>query len=306
MSQVVVTGASSFLGIQLVKKLLDTGHSVIALVRPKSFRQNLLKIHPKLQIIELALSEYHRIHEIISKPVDIVFAMAWNGTRGIDRDNYKLQQGNYLGSIGAVQAFIRMGCKIIITSGSQAEYGLHNTKISEIAEEKPVTDYGRFKLQFYRDAIKMCSNTGVKLIEPRFFSVYGPGDFEGTLVISTIRNMFLNKPCDFTKAEQMWDFLYIDDAIEALLSLADNSLEEGVYNLGSGIAKPLREYIYEMLELASSHSVLNFGAIPYPESGMVSIEPDISKILQKTAWTPKVTFEAGISQIINVMRNEDY
>lgn len=53
-------------------------------------------------------------------------------------------------------------------------------------------------------------------MEPRFFSLYGPYDFEGTLVMSTLKKLMGNEPCDLTKCIQQWDFLYIDDAIEAL------------------------------------------------------------------------------------------
>lgn len=306
LKRIIVTGASSFLGIRLVKKLLAIRHSVIAVVRRKSTGLNLLGAHPNLQIIELNLSEYYRLSEVISAPIDLFFALAWNGTRGEDRDNYALQQSNYDYSIAAVHAAIQMGCKKIITAGSQAEYGLYNQKISETTEEKPVTQYGKFKLKFYRASLDLCNRAGVTLVEPRFFSVYGPGDFEDTLVISTLRQMLVNKPCNFTPGIQMWDFLFVDDAIDAVLCLAESTCEEGVYNLGSGIAKPLKEYIYEMRELTSSRSSLNFGAIPYSKAGMVSIEPDISKIVEKTGWMPKVSFEKGIKQIIETMSHEDH
>ncbi len=306
MKKAIVSGATSFLGFRLINRLLGEGYEVFALVRPNTTKRKLLNTHPMLSIIEMDLSDYHNLDKVINKEIDVFFSFAWNGTRGVDRDNYDLQKFNYACSIAGLKSALNLGCKKVITAGSQAEYGLYNHKISEDTEERPITQYGKFKLQFYLDSKEFCLSRGVKIIEPRFFSVYGPGDFDDTMVISTLRQMIAHKPCLLTEGIQMWDFLYVSDAIDAVLHLTHSDCRNGVYNLGSGIAKPLREYIYEMRSLTSSKSDLLFGAIPYPSTGMVSIEPDISKIIKETGWYPKVTFETGIKQVIESLNHEDH
>jgi nucleoside-diphosphate-sugar epimerase len=105
---------------------------------------------------------------------------------------------------------------------------------------------------------------------------------------------------------QKWDFLYITDAIEALLCLAQKPCEDGVYNLGSGISRPLKEYIYEIRDILGSKSDLIFGAVPYPSTGMVSTEPDISKIIDQTGWKPQIPFQKGILEVIKAIQEQGY
>lgn len=114
--------------------------------------------------------------------------------------------------------------------------------------------------------------------------------------------MLKDETCNLTLGVQNWDFLYISDAINALLCLAHKPCADGIYNLGSGISKPLKEYVHEIRDILGSKSELNFGAIPYPTTGMVSTEPDISKITEQTGWAPKVPFDKGILEVIKAIQ----
>lgn len=78
------------------------------------------------------------------------------------------------------------------------------------------------------------------MIEPRFYSLYGPKDFGGALINSTLKKMVDNKFCDLTECVQLWDFLYIDDAIDGLTRLIENGVADGVYNFVSGYSAPLK------------------------------------------------------------------
>ena len=223
---------------------------------------------------------------------------AWNGTRGTDRNNEELQIENYKNSISFLEAMIAKGCTRFLTAGSQAEYGLW-TKSEKLTEEEiphPNTQYGVYKLKFYEYAKEYCRSMGCKLIEPRFFSLYGPKDYEGTLVISTLNKMLENKPCELTECIQLWDFLYIDDAIDGLVKLVENDVPKGIYNFGSGYSAPLKEFVERMKETTNSDSELRYGAIPYPSTGIVNVHPEVKKLM-KCGWIPKIEFEEGIKRI---------
>ena len=193
---------------------------------------------------------------------------------------------------------ISKGCTKFLTAGSQAEYGLW-TKSEKLTEEEiphPNTQYGVYKLKFYEYAKEYCRSRGCKLIEPRFFSLYGPKDYEGTLVISTLNKMLENKPCELTECIQLWDFLYIDDAIDGLVKLVEDDVPESIYNFGSGYSAPLKEFVEEMKEITNSDSELRYGVIPYPATGIVNVNPDVSKLIN-CGWIPKIEFQEGIKRI---------
>ena len=83
--------------------------------------------------------------------------------------------------------------------------------------------------------------------------------------------------------------------------------EDGAYNFGSGDIRPLKEFVMEMYKITNSKSQLLFGAIPYPQTGMVNVCPDISKLQTQTGWKAKIDFLQGIHKIINDKKfNEDH
>ena len=213
----------------------------------------------------------------------------------------ELQRINLDMSLQAVRSVLSAGCGCFVTAGSQAEYGPQKDRISEQTVCCPNTEYGKAKLDFYNAADKLCQKAGARLIEPRFFSLYGPGDYEGTMVISTLRNMLAGLPCRLTQGIQMWDFLYLDDAVRALALLCEAPDANGVYNFGSGDVRTLREYIEEMAQITATTSKLLFGAVPYPETGMVSLWPDNSRLRTTLRWEPQVCFADGVREIVKTM-----
>lgn len=295
--KICITAANCFIGLPLVKKASSLGWDVIAVVRVGNKQKEYLGSIPNVRIIELNLEDYGKLGSLVGS-VDCAVLLTWNGTRGQTRMDEKLQESNYLYNMEAVKSLVEHGCKRIITAGSQAEYGLYNDIITEETECKPNTAYGKYKIKLFEDALKYCHENGVSLKEPRFFSLYGPGDYENTMIMGSIKDMLENKPCKFTEALQMWDYLYIDDAIEAIAMLCEKKCVDGAYNFGSSDCRPLREYIIEQKQILNSSSELLFGSIPYGPAGIVSIHPSVEKLRKELLWEPKTSFSDGINKIV--------
>ena len=303
--KIVVSGATSMIGSALTNELLERGHEVIAVVRNNCKKVNVLNQSELLTIVNCDMCDYQKLSVLIEKEIDVAVATAWNGTRGKDRSDQKLQKTNLQYSIDFLQAMIRLGCKKFITAGSQAEYGLwtKKEKLTENAVPQPNTEYGKYKLAFYEYAKDYCKDRSCVLVEPRFFSLYGPNDYPGTLVISTLNKMISNEPCDLTECTQMWDFLYIDDAAAALCMLVESDGVGGVYNFGSGQSAPLKDYIETMLSVTHSKSELHYGTVPYPATGIVNVNPDVSKLINM-GWKTGVNFVDGINMTLNIIRGQ--
>lgn len=302
MKKVLITGATSFIGIHLIKKLLNK-YKIIAIVRPNSPKIELLPECTNLIKVKLNMNEYYKIPELIYDDIDIFIHFAWDGTRGNKRNDGLLQEKNYNYSVMALESAIKLNSKVFMSAGSQAEYGPWNKeyKLSEDEVAKPNTEYGKNKLKFYNKAIKVCEENNIRFIEPRFFSLYGPGDFEGTMVISMLKKMLSGEDCNLTEGIQKWNFLYIEDAISGLERLMESKSGKGIYNFGYGESHQLKDYIKKMHELTKSKSKLNFGVISYPSTGIVNINPCVDK-LKNIGWTPKFNFEKGIQEIIKTLR----
>ena len=301
MKNVIVTGASCFIGKPLVKELTEKGYFVYAILRkgsPVKFDS------PQIKTIYLNLDEYKNLDKYIDSPCFAIFHLAWNGTRGSDRNDEEKQESNFVYSKEVLEAASRIGCQYFIGAGSQAEYGVLNKKIKETDTPKPNTAYGIYKLKFTDYALDNADRLKMKVIIPRFFSLFGENDFSGTLIESSIENMMHDRDCNYTLADQNWNYMYIQDAIKAMVYLMENGCS-GIYNFGSRDTRKLKDFIYEIKEILHSKSHLNFGAIPYPATGKVSIDPDINKLLN-TGFNSFTPFDIAIENIVQNKKGKAY
>lgn len=297
--RILVTGATSFIGRNLVAELTGNGHDVTAVVRKKSSKAEFLKKNKNISIIEANMDEYYTISNMCNTDIDAVVHLSWDGTSISDRDNEFIQKENFENSVCLLKEVIKLNCKKFIFIGSQFEYGVCNDEITEETACIPVIWYGREKLHFCRYAMKYCDENKISFIETRIFSVYGYGDNENKLINSLISKMYNNETCNLTLGIQKWDYLYIKDAVCAIRLLLEKKCSDGIYNLGSGDTRTLKSFIEEIKSCLNSKSELNYGAIPYPKSGMETFVPNIKKIQHEIGWKAEIPFSQGIQYIIS-------
>lgn len=298
---ITVTGATSFLAQKYVESAAKD-NQVIAVVREHSRKADYLRHLGNVTVLELNMQDYCRLGEKTGKS-DILVHFAWDGTRGEKRNDSDLQKNNYEFSLDAVKSAVDTGCRKIILSGSQAEYGNYSGLITEKTESNPNTEYGKYKLKLYLKSLDYCTNCGTVLVEPRYFSMYGPGDYEGTLIVAAIRRMLANEEMNLTDCTQMWNFLFVDDAVEAVKKISCCHCQSGIYNIASDDTRQLKFFVDEIREIIGSRSNLNYGAVPYGPSGAVNINPSITKIKNALKWSPNYSFKQGIKKTIDWVVN---
>lgn len=277
MKNIIITGATSFIGINILKELNNNEYNIYAIIRPNSINKDKLNEFSNLKIIELDQREIENL-KLYLKKVDICIHLAWEGTRVPERYDEKIQEQNYINSVKTFEAVTALGCDVFLGTGSQAEYGFVNDIITEETETNPNTEYGKFKLKTCLELEKKALENNVRFIWGRIFSVYGEGDYENTLIMSTLRNMKENKDINMTEGKQYWNYIYIKDLSKIIINLIFNKEAKGIFNLASNDTRPLKEYILDMKKALKSNSVINFGAIPYRQEGIVNIKPSILKL----------------------------
>jgi nucleoside-diphosphate-sugar epimerase len=144
-----------------------------------------------------------------------------------------------------------------------------------------------------------CKQLGIKFCWARILSVYGPYDGERTLVISTIRKLISNSDLAFTSGIQKWDFLYASDAAEAIAEIGKNSTDGGIYVIGSGSVKPLKDYIEIIANQFNINPVTYFGKIQNNTETLKHLEADTSRLQKEFNWKPKIDFTQGIIKTID-------
>lgn len=305
MKNIVITGATSFIGIHLIRRLIkDNNNKLHLIVRENNRKKEKLKKIEKeknINIYKIDMNEYSKIKEYINFKPDILIHLSWNGTRKPQRDDEILQENNYLNSIDLFENMVELGCKKIINIGSQAEYGISDKIISEDDETSPNTWYGIYKLKLCNEMFNRFKEKDLNLYHIRVFSIYGIDDDDNTLIMSSIKKLKQNMDLELTESSQNWNFLNVNDLVKAIeIFVKKDDIKTGIYNIASKETKQLKEYIEELKDIMGSKSKLLFGKISYPKEGKVSINPDITKIQSNTQWKEEITFEQGIKEIINL------
>lgn len=295
MKRVIITGATSMLGVSLTRLCIKNNIRVLALCRMNSNRKEHIPRHSLVTILECDLNS---LKEIVPEDgsYDAFFHLGWLGTD--NRDDVKVQERNIAYTLDAVQLAQKVGCNTFVGSGSQAEYGRCGEKIDENTPAFPDTAYGMAKLCAGQMARLYCEQIGMKCIWPRIFSAYGPGDSKNTLVSKLIESFLKGERPQTTAGEQKWEYLFCDDAAEALLLLADKAQESGVYCVGSGEAVTLKNYIEAIRDAIDPALDIGIGEIPYGNKQIMFLEADISKLKIATGFEPHTTFEEGIRKTI--------
>ncbi|MBQ8200061.1 MAG: NAD(P)-dependent oxidoreductase [Lachnospiraceae bacterium] len=297
MKTIVITGATSFIGIHLIREWLRHDVSIYAVVRPGSHNMERIPKDSRIHIVEQKMDEYHLLSDQIGA-ADCFYHLAWEGARAPYRDDEVLQRKNYDGAVKAMSAAVKMQCKFFLGTGSQAEYSADSKTMKEEDECNPNTAYGKEKLHACMTLRDMAEDADMNFIWLRVFSIYGTYDYEKTLVMSALEKMKDNLPIEMTAATQLWDYLYVEDLAKAMVLFADKNCPNGVYNIASGQYKPLNEFVTTMKNVMGSNSELKFGSVPYGPKGPVNLTPNIGKIQKALGWSPSTTFEDGIAKMI--------
>ena len=296
-NKIVITGASGMIGAALVKNAVSIGLEVLCILRKDSKRIKNLIETDLIKIIYCNIDEYCELN--IEDKYDVFYHLAWDKTFNTTRDDVESQINNIQYTIDAVRLAKRLGCKKFIGAGSQAEYGIVKESLKPETPVNPQSGYGIAKYAAGKLSKLLCSQIDMQFNWARILSVYGPLDGEKSLIMYTIRELLANRSPEFTKCEQIWDYLYCDDAARALLAIGEHGVDGKYYPLGSGQGKILSEYILKIREIISPNAEIKFGAKDYYPHQPMYLCADVSELRKDTGWKPEISFEDGIKNILN-------
>ena len=303
--RIVVTGATSFIGRAVVEELLEKRHQVFAAVRPDSAGRGELEAMQRetggrLTVLPVDLSACGTLdrHPALEGRADLWLHLGWEGSGSANRTNPEIQARNIGYALEALGAAARLGCTRFLFSGSQAEYGIADGLMREDSPCHPVSEYGKDKLEVCRRAGERAAELGITYLHARIFSVYGPGDHPWSLVSSCVDTFLKGGHMEFGACTQLWNYLYIKDAVRAITGLLLAKSPSGVYNVAGNDTRPLREFIGEIHRLCGGRGTFEYGKRPPNSEGVVSLNPDTGKLYRAANFQPRISFEEGIREMI--------
>lgn len=296
---VVVTGASGYIGRNLCVYLARKGVKIYAISRKECVHfaeQNITVINGDILHYKSMLSK-------IPLRVDALFHLAWNGCDTDERNDMLLQIKNIDLAIATEAFAVALKCKRIIFPGSPLEYQDGNKIISPGAVPAPHNSYGAVKVACHYILESLCKQDKIEFIYVMISSVYGLGRSQG-IISYAIKSLLENKKTAFTKLEQYWDYVHIDDVVNGLWLILEKGKAGRFYCLGAGDNIRLEEYIKIIDKIIKPKVPLGIGEIVYNDGVMPQACVDLTTIYEDTGYKPRVSFSDAVREIIQEEKNE--
>lgn len=298
MKKVIVTGANGFVGSAVCRELIEQGIEVIAVVRHLDKSVSDLSVSHGLRVVSADLSEFRtlskRIHD---RDVDTLYHFAWTGSAGQLRGNMDIQMKNVKYTCETVKAAAEIGCKRFVFASSIMEYEI--TKIMETEATPDInTMYCSAKVAANYMARTIAGYLKVDYIRAVISNIYGPGESSPRLINTSLRKMLIGEHCSFSSGNNMYDFIYVTDAVKALVALGKAGKVNRSYYIGSQNPKPLKEFLIEMRDCVDPNIQIGLGEIPFNGASLSYDEFDINAVKEDTGFISEISFKEGIEKTI--------
>jgi nucleoside-diphosphate-sugar epimerase len=133
--------------------------------------------------------------------------------------------------------------------------------------------------------------------------LYGPSQANKMFIPSLVGSLLSEADFPMTKGEQMRDFVYIDDLVDAVKIVLPRTDIAGTYNIGTGVAPMLKDVALKAEEITGVRNKLKLGALPYREKESWEYCLDSSKAHKDLHWQASTPITAGLARTIEYERS---
>jgi len=295
MKKAIVAGGAGFVGNAVVRELKSRGVEVTVVVRPgfdrtKNQRLNDLEIN----IIECDISKISKVTQSLpERDFDTWYQFAWEGLFNEPLLDHDIQISNIKYVMDAIAVAKKLGCDRFIGAGSISQYELRTLEGQTNIHDKHRV-YKTAKLACEYMGRSVASREGIMFFWPIITNIFGEGEESPRLINSMIKRLLSGQRQQLSEGNQIYDFIHISDAARAFADIGECGIEHKTYVIGSGRAKPLKEFLVELRDIVNPDAELGFGEMTFNGIYLPAEDYDISPLREDTGFTPKLTFADGI------------
>ncbi len=301
---ILVTGASGFIGSNLVDTFLADGHKVVGIDNFASGSES--NLNPEIPFYDIAVGDDKLDTVLIDHKIDLVchHAAQIDVRKSVSDVRYDARV-NIVEGLGMLEKCVKNNVtKVVYASTGGAIYGeppVEDLPASEATPPEPMCGYGvsKWAFELYLAYYKRLYDLDYTVL--RYSNVYGPRQNphgEAGVVGIFINNLLEGKPVKvFGDGKQTRDYVFVGDVCEANRCV----LEAGsgtVYNIGTGVETSILEII-DALKLNFPDMEVLFEEARLGEVQRIAL--DVTKAREELGWTPKVQFTDGLQQTLDYL-----
>jgi nucleoside-diphosphate-sugar epimerase len=304
-TNVLVTGATGFVGVHLVARMLSEGCSVTVLMRSSSVLP--AEWRDRVRIVVCDDFSEKNLRRLLDRPFEAIFHLAAYGVKPNQRDIDEIVQIN----MGMPAVLARLCAKWrsrMVMAGTFSEYRSPSTQ-ELLSEDSPLEQaklYGSSKAAggLMARAIAQSGGIGFRLL--RLFKVYGAGEAPHRLLPALVSGLGKHEQVAISAGTQVLDFVYIDDVVEAMLRADAHCREKGgtaTWNVATGRAHSVREFAEQVAAAMNvDASLLGFGAIAMRKDDEPWLVGSPDRLRSELGWQPSIELESGVRAAVEALR----
>jgi nucleoside-diphosphate-sugar epimerase len=303
----LVTGATGFIGSNLIRHLVRQNADVHILTRSKSNFWRISSILTKIN--NHCVDSYnspsftkliHKIHP------DYIFHLAAYGSYPAQTDLTQMLSINIHFSTALLSAINTLPYTMCILTGSSSEYGFKTKPMSENDLLEPASFYAATKagMTHIAQVFAQMYQKPIAIVRP--FSVYGPYEEASRLIPTAIINCLKNQDIPLTQGKEKRDFIYIEDFIDGLLAVTQDPDDSSgkIINIGSGKQFSTKQIVTKIHTITKSTSRLLWGKYPNRSWDTNYWKANIRFIKDTYGWKPQTSIDAGLSKTIEWFKTQ--
>jgi nucleoside-diphosphate-sugar epimerase len=295
--KILVTGGRGYIGEPTTRALVARGCDVHVLGRTDPSIAGATFHHADLlQVVDMR----DAIEQI---GAETLLHLAWSVTPG----KFWTDSANRDWAVASrrlFDAFARSGGRRIVGAGSCAEYDWSASPLIEFSSSiGPATPYGQAKASVWSGLQTLGIQEGLPVAWARLFFLYGPHEPRGKLVADAVNALLSGQVFQTTPGLQKRDFMYVEDAAEALAELALSSIT-GPVNVASGQGITVRELLEEVEAETRSAGLIQFGARALADREPLELVADVTRLREEVGFVPEFSIAEGLKRTVEWWRKQ--
>ncbi|HLW64534.1 MAG TPA: SDR family NAD(P)-dependent oxidoreductase [Gemmataceae bacterium] len=302
---VLVTGASGFIGANVVRQLLAEGHRVHVILRSGTLPWRLADVGARQLTVHPAdLNDSATVRRAFrAAQPKVVLHLATHGAYESQAEGRAILQTNIVGSYNLLQICAENEVRLFVNAGSSSEYGFQPEPMHEEMKLTPNSFYAVAKAAQTHLCALFAQRTAMAVACFRLFSVYGPWEEPTRLIPTMVRRARAGLPLEMVDPGIARDFVYVQDVVAALVDFPRlMDLRGEIINLGTGVETTLAEVVATVKELLDSSSEVRWAAMAPRHWDSRHWVADPTRAVQRLGWVPRCTFRQGLARMARWMQ----